>query len=196
MSDPLPSPARPTSPRDLFIGFSILALQGFGGVLPIAQQMLCERKRWLSREEFLEMLAIAQVLPGPNICNLSLMIGDRFFGWRGALAALAGMMAIPMVLVLTVAAFYAQYAVHPMVAGALRGMGAVAAGMIAGTGLRLSSALRRSPLGLSWCVLLAVVAFAAIALLRWPLAIVLLLLGTAGCLRAGYRLSAAEEREA
>lgn len=196
MSDPVTPSARPDSPRDLFVGFSLLALQGFGGVLPIAQHMLCERKRWLSREEFLELLAIAQVLPGPNICNLSLMIGDRFFGWRGALAALAGMMAIPMVLVLAVAAFYAQYAAHPMVAGALRGMGAVAAGMIAGTGLRLASALRRSPLGLAWCLLLGVAAFSTIALLRWPLALVLLLLGTVGCLRAGVRLSAAEKRGA
>jgi len=32
-----------------------------------------------------EILAVAQVLPGPNVCNVALMIGDRFFGWRGAL---------------------------------------------------------------------------------------------------------------
>ena len=58
------------------------------------------------------------------------MIGDRFFGWRGAFAALAGMLALPLVIVLVLAALYAHFAAEPQVAGALRGMGAVAAGLI------------------------------------------------------------------
>jgi chromate transporter len=148
--------------------------------------MLCERKRWLTREEFLELLSVAQVLPGPNICNLSLMIGDRFFGWRGALAALGGMMLLPLMLVLLVTAFYVQHAGFPMVAGALRGMGAVSAGMIAGTGLKLSSALRHNPMGLYSCLALAVAAFVAVALLRWPLVWVLLVLGVVACARAWH----------
>ena len=127
MSDAASGRPRPASPRELFVGFTTLALQGFGGVLPVAQQTLCERKRWLTREEFLEMLAVAQVLPGPNICNLALMVGDRFFGWRGAAAALLGMMLVPMLVVLTVAALYSSFSTNPVVAGALRGMGAVSA---------------------------------------------------------------------
>ncbi len=76
--------ARPASPGDLFFTFNRLALQGFGGVLAIAQRELVERKGWLTRQEFVEMLALSQVLPGPNIVNLALMFGDRFFGLRGA----------------------------------------------------------------------------------------------------------------
>ena len=68
---------------------------GVRGVLAVAQKV-CERRGWLTQAEFLQLLATAQVLPGPNVCNLSLMIGDRFFGWRGALAALAGMIVAPM----------------------------------------------------------------------------------------------------
>src|SRR5712691_10201298 len=98
--------ARPASPTELFTAFTALALQGFGGVLAIAQRVLVEQRRWLTREEFIEILAIGQVLPGPNVVNMSLMIGDRFFGWRGALAALAGMMCVPLVLVLVLAAIY------------------------------------------------------------------------------------------
>ena len=71
---------------DLFLTFNRLALQGFGGVLAVAQRELVERKRWLTREQFVEMLALSQVLPGPNIVNLALMLGDRFFGLRGAVA--------------------------------------------------------------------------------------------------------------
>ena len=177
MSDAAPGRPRPASPRDLFVGFTTLALQGFGGVLPVAQQTLCERKRWLTREEFLEMLAVAQVLPGPNICNLALMVGDRFFGWRGAAAALLGMMLVPMLVVLTVAAIYTSFSTDPMVAGALRGMGAVSAGLIAGTGIKLAASLGRNPLGLLRSVSFAAVAFVTVAWLRAPLVFVLLLLG-------------------
>ena len=80
---------RPTSLLQLFLAFTRLALQGFGGVLAVAQRELVERLGWLTKEEFVETLAIAQVLPGPNVVNLSMMIGDRFFGLRGAVVALS-----------------------------------------------------------------------------------------------------------
>jgi chromate transporter len=179
---------RPASPRELFFAFTLLALQGFGGVLAVAQRVLVEQRRWLTREQFVEILSIGQVLPGPNVCNVALMVGDRFFGWRGAFAALAGMMAVPLALVLLVTAVYAQYAQLPAVAGALKGMGAVAAGMIAGTALRLAGALRSSAMGWPACAVLASVAFAAVGLLRWPLVWVLLVLGAVACVVAWTRL--------
>jgi chromate transporter len=125
----------PQSRTDLFISFSILALQGFGGVLAVVQRELVEKKQWLTRDEFLEDWAVAQILPGPNVVNLSLMIGDRYFGFSGALAALAGMLAFPLLIVLALAALMGGVADAPAVQGALRGMGAVAAGLIAATGI-------------------------------------------------------------
>jgi chromate transporter len=180
---------RPSSHADLFITFTLLALQGFGGVLAVAQRELCERKRWLTHEEFVEVLSIAQVLPGPNVVNVSLMIGDRYFGWRGAMAALAGMMTVPLVIVLIAAAAYVHYANVPMVAGALRGMGAAAGGLIIGTALRLAGTLRGNPLG-GWITSgLAAATFVAVALLRWPLAWVLLALGGIGVATAWHRIA-------
>ena len=102
-----PTPAVPHSPADLFITFNRMALQGFGGVLAVAQRELVERKRWLTRDQFVELLALSQVLPGPNIVNLALMFGDRFFGLRGAAAALGGMLLVPLVIVLALTALYA-----------------------------------------------------------------------------------------
>ena len=83
---------RPASLADLFFSFTWLALQGFGGVLAVVQREIVERKRWLTPEEFVEDWAVAQIMPGPNVMNLSMMIGSRYFGLRGALAALAGML--------------------------------------------------------------------------------------------------------
>ena len=189
-SDPATERPRPRSLRDLFLSFTWLALQGFGGVLAVAQRVLCEDRRWLTKEEFIEILAVGQVLPGPNVCNVALMVGDRFFGWRGALAALAGMMTVPLVIVLLVTAVYAQYATHPAVAGALKGMGAVAAGLIVGTGFKLAAALRVNPMGLPACAAVGICAFAAVALLRWPLLWVLVALGCLSCFYAWRRLRA------
>jgi chromate transporter len=172
---------RPRSLSDLFISFSLLALQGFGGVLAVVQHELVERKRWLTREEFIEDWAVAQIMPGPNVVNLSMMIGSRYFGLPGALTALAGMLTFPLVVVLCMALAYSRFADDPQVAGALRGMGAVAAGLIIATGIKLISALERHPLGKPACLLLAALCFGAVALLQWPLLYVLGGLGLLAC---------------
>lgn len=171
-------PASPASPRELFFAFNRLALQGFGGVLAVTQFELVERRGWLTKEEFLDTLSVAQVLPGPNVVNLSLMLGDRYFGIRGALAALAGLLAVPLVIVLALATVYAQFAHWPMVAGALRGMGVVAAGLIAATALKLRGPLRQNPMGLPMCLAFGALTFVAVAVWRWPLVGVIFGLGS------------------
>ena len=186
-SEPRPSPRSPT---DLFVTFTVMALQGFGGVLTVVQRELVEKKRWMTREEFVEEWAVAQIMPGPNVCNLSLMIGARAFGLRGAIAALAGVVTVPMILVLGLGALYAGVAEYPAAQGALRGMGAVAAGLITAPGLKLITALRRNPMGLAICYGLAVATFLAIGILRISLVWVLLGLGLLACTIAYRRLGA------
>ena len=168
----------PRSTGDLFFTFNRLALQGFGGVLAVAQRELVERKGWLSREEFVEMLALSQVLPGPNVVNLGLMLGDRFFGVKGALAAVAGMLAVPLVIVLVLTAAYAEFSRVAAVSGALRGMGAVAAGLIIATAIRLMTTLGSNRLGPPLATAFAVFTFVTIVWLRWPLLWVVAGLGT------------------
>lgn len=191
MTAPLPfdgARAAPASCTQLFLAFNSLALQGFGGVLAVAQHELVERRGWMTRVQFVEMLSIAQVLPGPNIVNLSMMIGDRFFGRRGAAAALAGMMLAPLAVVLALAALYSHFATLPAVAGALRGMGAVAAGLVIATALKLLPTLKGNALGPAACTLLALATIAAVAVLRLPLLAVLLGLGSVAMAWAVWRL--------
>jgi chromate transporter len=171
---------RPRSPLDLFIAFTVLALQGFGGVLAVAQRELVERRGWLTREEFVDAYSVAQLLPGPNVVNLSLMLGDRFFGWRGAAAAIGGMLAAPLLIVLALAASYNRFADLPVVAGALRGMGAVAAGLILAMAIRMLGTLRRNVMGPALCALLGIATLVAVAALRLPLAAVVIGFGLAG----------------
>ena len=181
MDSPAPPRPQPRNPADLFWSFTWLALQGFGGVMAVVQRELVEKKRWMTNAEFVEDWAVAQIMPGPNVVNLSIMIGDRYFGLRGAVAALAGMLLLPLVVLLAVAVGYASFASHPAVAGALRGMGAVAAGLIAGVGIKLFVSIKNHPLGRPLCVVLAGLTIAAMAVLRLPLFWILPLLGGAAC---------------
>ena len=159
----------PRSPAELFFAFMKLGLQGFGGVLPVARHALVEDYRWLTMEEFTDIVSRCQALPGPNIVNVSICIGGRHFGARGAIAASAGLLAAPFVLLLALVALYSGYSQEPVVSNALRGASAVAAGLILGTVLRMAS----SPRLRTWRALFGVAAFAAVSWLRLPLALVL-----------------------
>lgn len=192
---PPAGPSRPQSLRDLFWSFTRLALQGFGGVVAVVQRELVEKKKWLTSEEFVEDWAVAQILPGPNVVNLSLMIGNRYFGWRGALVALAGMLIFPLLIVLVLAAVFAGVADHPGVQGALRGMSAVTAGLITATGLKLMVSLRKNTMGALACWTLVAMTFTAIALLRIPLAWVLAGLGGLACVWAYRQLGMAQAQK-
>ena len=179
----------PASPGELFRTFNALALQGFGGVLPVAQRVLVEQRQWLSREQFVEVLSLGQVLPGPNIVNVALMIGDRFFGLRGAAAALLGLLTAPLLIVLLLAALYGQLAGVPAVAGALRGMGAVSAGLIIATALKVMPTLKASPLGRPTAAAMVLLSALAVGWWRVPLVWVVLGLGAVSMALAAWRLS-------
>lgn len=180
--------ARPASKTALFAACTRLALQGFGGVLPVAQRELVERLGWLTHEQFLELLSLSQVLPGPNIVNLALIYGDRQFGWRGALAGIAGILGAPLAVVLLLALLASELRGQPMMVGALRGMGVVSAGLVMSTALKLSPGLRRSPMGLSAGVALLASTALAVGWLRWPLAQVVIGLGSLATLGVWWRL--------
>ncbi|CAG9165851.1 chromate transporter [Cupriavidus respiraculi] len=159
-------------PRELFLEFARMGLTGFGGVLPFVRRAVVERNRWLGDREFVELLSVGQVLPGPNVVNLALMLGMRFAGLRGALAAFAGLVLVPMTGVLLLMLLYEHYRDVAAVQRMLTGMSAVAAGLILATAIRLGQSQPRTARNL----LLAAAAFVAIGLLRWPLVPVMLVL--------------------
>jgi chromate transporter len=183
-SAPPPSPqaapadvTRPQSLAALFLAFNSVGLQGFGGVLTIIQREIVERQRWLTQQEFVEDWAVSQILPGGNVINLCIILGNRYFGWRGALAALAGILTVPMLIVLVLATLYSRFADVAAVSGAVRGMGAAVAGLVGAAAIKMFSGLQRNLLGVKVCVALIVLTFIAVGLLRWPLLYTVLGLG-------------------
>ncbi|TAK72936.1 MAG: chromate transporter [Betaproteobacteria bacterium] len=152
-------------PLDLFLAFSQLAMSGFGGVLPWAHRTLVEKKGWLTQREFVDTLALGQLLPGPNIGNMAVMIGYRFAGYTGAAAAFTGLVAGPFLLMIAAGLAYQTYGALPLVQQALSGMSAVAAGLVLATGLKMSRSLKRH--WRPW--LFTALALTGVGALRWPL---------------------------
>ena len=159
------SDAPPPSRRELFLRFLIVGMQGFGGVLPFARRMLVEQRRWVSEREFIEVLSLSQFLPGPNIVNVSIIVGSRFRGASGSVAAVLGLMLMPFLIVLALAALYAQFAAIEAVRGATNGVSAAATGLVIATAIKMAQPLK----GVAWQIAMGILTFVAIGLLRVPL---------------------------
>ncbi|MBU6217486.1 MAG: chromate transporter [Betaproteobacteria bacterium] len=157
----------PPGVSELYWAFTKMAAQAFGGVLPIAERVVVVDKKWLSQKDFVEMLAVAQAIPGPNIVNLSLMLGDRFQGWRGAFASAMGCLSIPIVLVSILTLLFQSFSEHPVTKGALLGMGAVSIGLVVAMGLRLIGS--QSGYRIGWIALVGTVLAVGIGGMSLPM---------------------------
>jgi chromate transporter len=165
-------PSAEVSLSALFVAFLKVSLCAFGGPLVWARRMVVERQGWLDDREFAEMLSFCQFLPGPNVVSLTVCIGTRFRGGAGALAALAGFVAIPWTLGFAAAALYLRFAHIGVLQHILHGIAAAAAGLIIGTGIKLLLPHRRRPV--AW--LFAALAFSGLAFAHLPLLFVVAVL--------------------
>jgi chromate transporter len=164
--DPSQAPRRPDA-RALFLAFLTVGLSGFGGVLPFARRELVEKRRWLRADEFNETLSLCQSLPGPNIVNLSVVVGSRFAGARGAVAALAGLIGAPVVIVVALGALYGRFAAVGRLPAVMAGLGAAASGLVAATAGKMAAPLiARRPVSAGVFMALA---FAGVGLIALPL---------------------------
>src|SRR5438067_5437470 len=161
---PEPLPPSPVSRATLFAAFLKIGLLGFGGVMPWARRVLVEERAWLSDREFAELIGICQVLPGPNVVNLSVILGSRWQGPIGSLLALTGILFVPVIAVLILATFYASVAHAPIARSAIAGASAAAAGLIIGTAIRLITG-SRPPLR---AIVLAAAVFVAVGVVQAP----------------------------
>ncbi len=160
------------SSKQLFIGFMQLGLMGFGGVLPLAHRIIVDEKKWLSSENFIDLLGICQILPGGNIINMAVAIGMHFQGYRGALYAVLGLISAPTLIVVMLYQSYAYFQHIVWVQHMIQGLAAAAAGLLFATGIQMLKPIMRQistwlTLGLAVLLML---------LLKLPLLLTLLLL--------------------
>ena len=165
--------APPPSVGRLYGVFLRIALLSFGGgSLMWAQRVLVDQLGWFSNATFLNAVGLSQILPGPNLPNLAVIVGAQYRGIAGASAALAGATLVPLVILLIAGTLYFTYGNVALVQAALTGMSAAAAGTIIAAAYKMGE-----PFPWRWpAALLALAAFGAIALAQLPLIAVLAVL--------------------
>jgi chromate transporter len=172
--DVTPAPAVPIpSHAELFLAFAKITMSGFGGTLPWTRRMFVEEKRWMTDEEFNNVYALCQFLPGPNIVNLTSVFGSRMRGATGAMAAWAGFLVLPFCLMIVVGLLYARYGDVDVARRLLAGIAPAAAGLIVATVAKMAAPMFKS-FGPAPFVIVATAL--AIGVMRWPLLWVLAVL--------------------
>ncbi|NUU01999.1 chromate transporter [Herbaspirillum robiniae] len=183
------APSAPPTSKELFLGFLGLGMTAFGGALPLAHRMIVERRKWLSEPEFVQLLGLCQFLPGGNIINLSVALGMKFRGVKGALAAISGLIAVPSAVVVVLGIIYQHFQNDPNVKHLFAGLAAAAAGLLIQMAIKIALPLRKNLV----LAAVAVVCFIAIAIVRVPLVWVMLVMTPISVLltsRYGDRFSA------
>jgi len=157
---------------NLFVAFLRITLSGFGGTLPFARQILVCERGWLSERQFVEALSLCQFLPGPNVVNLSIVMGQRLRGVAGALSAFSGLVLVPTILVLVLGELYDRFGQVPAIDRVLNGISAAAPGLVLAMGFQMARMFGRVPRA----ILFMGLAFVATGLLQWPIVPVILIL--------------------
>jgi chromate transporter len=170
------APESPTSPPPgliaLFVAFAKMSLAGFGGVMVFARRAIVEQHRWMTADEFNETFALCHFLPGPNIVNLSMVLGARFRGIAGGVAAFAGLLGPPVVIVTILAILYAHFGQVEALRRVLAGVSCAAVGLLISVVFRMMMPLvKRRDLA---ALVVMVAVFIAIGPAQLPLPAVLL----------------------
>jgi chromate transporter len=163
----------PVTRLDLFSGFFLVGMIGFGGIAAAMHHVIVERRRWLDDQQYASVLGLGQVLPGANLVNMATIVGDRFQGFQGAVLSLAGLIFMPIVILIGLATVYDQFATNPDVIAATKAAAAGAVGLMFGTAYKIG----KTVVNTRWALLFAFLSFVSIGILRLPLVGTLLVLG-------------------
>lgn len=159
----------------IFLSFFKIGMFTFGGgyaMIPLIEKEVIDRRRWIERQEFLDLLTLAQSVPGPISLNTAVFVGYKCRGLRGAAAALAGTVLPSFAIILLIALFFADIRQNPVIDAAFKGMRPAVVALIIGPVISLSRGMRRPMF-----VLIALSALAVWGLGWSPIYILLLAAG-------------------
>jgi chromate transporter len=171
----------------LFQVFAKIGLTSFGGGLSgwILRELV-QTRAWISEEDFLSGLALAQAFPGVNVVNLAIWLGYRLRGTWGALVSMFGIIVPPAFVVVGIASVFASLSAFPMTHLVLDGVGAAAVGLSLSMGVL---AARRAAAKGVVPVVIMVVAFIAVGVVKLSMPLVVVVLGPISVAAAYRRLT-------
>ena len=130
-------------------------------MLPLIQQEVVDRKRWLDEEEFLNMIALAQAAPGLIAVNSAIFIGWRIGGWRGVCGAVLGAVLPSFLIILAIAMVFSDWKEQPAVEAVFKGIRPAVVALIAAPLFKMAKSAK-----IGWTTALIPI---AAALLIWLL---------------------------
>ncbi|MEA4917571.1 chromate transporter [Proteiniphilum sp.] len=133
---------------ELFLVFFKIGAFTFGGgyaMIPIIRNEVVNKRRWLEDEEFVDMLAIAQTMPGPIALNTALFVGNKRFGFKGGLFSGAGVILPSFILILLIAVLFTQFKDNTVVVRIFKGIRPAVVALIAAPLLSLGKSA-----GVNW----------------------------------------------
>ena len=110
---------------EIFLVFFKIGAFTFGGgyaMIPLIRNEVVNKKGWLEDEEFMDMLAIAQSMPGPISLNTALFVGSKRFGFKGSLFSAAGIILPSFIVILLIAMVFTQFKENPVVERVFKGI--------------------------------------------------------------------------
>lgn len=188
MSEPSPRPSH----LQLVMAFNHIALASFGGGLSAwSREVLVVRKQWIGEQEFLSAVTMCRILPGSNQVNLAVFAGTKLRGGTGAIAAIAGLVGVPVTLMLLLGYLYFRFHEVPAVDGALHGASAAAVGLTVAMVIKTGRVCLTGVIP----VIFFAVAFVLNGLLRWPLILTLAILAPVSLFWAWPRRAAGNSEQ-
>jgi len=169
----------------LFIAFLKVSLYGVGGGggLVWSRRIAVDHHRWITEQDFADIVSLCQFLPGPNIVGIAVCVGTKLRGTVGAIATVAGFLLIPWTIGFALGVLYLEHAHDPVLQNILGGVSAVAAGLLIATGIRMLLPHRGRPAAL----LFAALAFGLMGFGGLPLLVVLFGLVPLSIAAAGFQ---------
>ena len=171
---------------ELYISFLKIGSLMFGSgytMLPLLTREIVEHRAWVTQDELMDVFALSQCVPGVIGVNTAAFIGQKRGGWRGAAAAVLGVITAPIIAILLVATVLMQFWNNPVMVSAFNGVRVAVAAVITSAVVSLVRANVKNWLGISLCI----VGFVLIAVLHVSPVFVVLLAIVVGVLLWGIR---------
>lgn len=129
----------------VFFKIGLLTFGGGYAMIPIIQSEVSEKRKWISEEELMHVITIAESTPGPIAINAATYVGYKICGFFGSLAATVSVVLAPFTIIYLISLFLEQFMQFKIVENAFKGIQIAVAFLILSAGIKFIKKLKKQP---------------------------------------------------